>query len=171
MGKARIESRILYDSIRQLNPEGGLYVWITPSARSTLRLQKLMQDAPFKTRNTTQLHCTIMYHHDALPDQIDIPEDREMVGLLRELVVWTEPSGEHILVGILHSEDLQELHDELSAQGLKHSFEDYTAHISLGKDLQKDPQTLEWVAEKNALLDGLPFVVDFDACIKGSSLA
>jgi hypothetical protein len=167
----KIEARILYDSIKQLNPEGGLYVWITPSARSILKLQKLMQGAPFRTRNTTQLHCTIMYHHDVLPEQIEVPEDREMVGLLRELVIWEEPDGELILVGVLHSEDLQELHDELSAQGLKHSFEDYTAHISLGKDLQKDPQTEEWVAEQNAMLEGLPFVVDFDACIKGSSLA
>jgi len=130
-----------------------------------------MKGAPFRTRATTQLHCTIMYHHDVLPEQIEVPEDREMVGLLRELVVWTEPDGENILVGVLHSEDLQELHDELGAQGLKHSFEDYTAHISLGKDLQNDPQTLEWIAEKNAMLDGLPFVIDFDACIKGSSLA
>jgi hypothetical protein len=168
---AKVEARILYDSIRGLNPEGGIYVWCVPSARSTLKLQKLMQGAPFKTRCTTQLHCTIMYHHDVLPEQIEVPEDREMVGLLRELKIWEEPDGELILVGVLHSEDLQELHEELGAQGLKHSFEDYTAHISLGKDLQKDPQTLEWIEEKNAMLDGIPFIVDFDACIKGSSLA
>lgn len=167
----KVESRILYDSIRQLNPDGGLYVWIIPSERSILKLQKLMRGAPFPTRNTTQLHCTIMYHHDALPEQIEIPEDREMVGLLRELKIWKEPDGELILVGILHSEDLQELHAELAEQGLKHSFEDYTAHISLGKDLMKDEQVLEWIEEKNAFLDGVPFVIDFDACIKGSSLA
>jgi hypothetical protein len=170
MYKAKIEARILYDSIKQMNPDGGLYVWITPSARSTLKLQKLMQGAPFKTRNTTQLHCTIMYHHDVLPEVIEVPEDRERVGLLRELVIWTEPDGENILVGLIHSEDLQELHEELGSQGLKHSFEDYTAHISLGKDLHKDPQTLEWIEERNDLLNGLPFIVEFDTCIKGSSL-
>jgi len=112
-----------------------------------------------------------MYHHDVLPEQIEVPEDREMVGLLRELKIWDEPDGELILVGILHSEDLQELHEELGRQGLKHSFEDYTAHISLGKHLERDEQTLKWIAEKNAMLKGVPFIIDFDACIKGSSLA
>ena len=167
----KVESRILYDSIRRMSPDGGLYVWCVPSERSILKLQKLMKGAPFNTRNTTQLHCTIMYHHDVLPEQIEVPEDREMVGLLRQLKIWKEPDGELILVGILHSEDLQELHEELGAQGLKHSFEDYTAHISLGKHLEEDEQTLAWIEERNAMLDGLPFVIDFDACIKGSSLA
>src|ERR1700682_4284335 len=137
----KVESRILYDSIRRMSPDGGLYVWCVPSERSILKLQKLMKGAPFNTRNTTQLHCTIMYHHDVLPEQIEVPEDREMVGLLRQLKIWKEPDGELILVGILHSEDLQELHEELGAQGLKHSFEDYTAHISLGKHLEEDEQT------------------------------
>jgi 2'-5' RNA ligase len=165
-----VYARILYDEVKNANPEGGLYVWCTPDSRSTLKLQKLMAGAPFKTRNTTQLHCTIMYHHDVLPESVDVPEDREMTGLLRELVIWDEPNGESILVGVLHSEDLQELHQELEGQGLKHSFEDYTAHISLGKDLQKDEQTLAWIQEKNELLDGLPIVIDFDACLKGSSI-
>jgi len=167
---AKVEARILYDSIRMLSPKGGLYVWCVPSARSTLKLQKLMQGAPFRTRNTTQLHCTVMYHHDDLPEQVEVPEDREMVGLLRELVIWEEPDGENILVGILHSEDLQELHEQLGAQGLKHSFEDYTAHISLGKDLEKNEETLAWIEDKNSTLEGMPFIVDFDACIKGSSI-
>ena len=169
--KTPIQARILYDSIRQLDEQGGLYVWCTPDQRSVLKIQKLMQGAPFKTRNSTQLHCTIMYHHDVLPEAIDVPEDREMSGLLRQLVIWEEPNGELILVGLIHSQDLQELHEELNSQGLKHSFEDYTAHISLGKDLERDEATLAWIEERNEMLDGMPLIVDFDACIKGSSLA
>jgi hypothetical protein len=166
-----VYARILYDNIKQQDPDGGLYVWVVPSEHTILKIQALMKDAPFKVRCTTQYHCTVMYHHADLPESIEVPPDRPMTGLLSELVVWTEPDGENILVGLIRSEDLGELHEELTAQGLQHYFEDYTAHISLGKDLEKDEQTLAWINEVNEFLDGLPFVIDFDACLKGSSIS
>jgi hypothetical protein len=165
-----IVARLLYNEIREQNPDGGLYVWADPDEPSVLKIQKLMSGAPFKTTQSTGYHVTILYHKHALPHVVKVPIDRPLVATVRELIVWDEPDGEKILVAALDSRDLQDLHAELESQYLEHSFPDYNAHLTVGKKLELNAQTRLFIDEANRNLEQTPLELVFGPEIKGSSI-
>ena len=89
----KVTARILYDKIREMNPEGGLYVWVDPNESSTLAIQSLIKDAPFKTENSTEYHATVLYHIGKLPEDAVMPADYPCSATINEIVSWPGKNG------------------------------------------------------------------------------
>jgi len=167
----KIQARILYDDIRGSDSRGGLYVWVDPSDSSVLQIQKLMKGAPFKLRDTTEYHTTVLYHQGVLPHGVKVPIDRECKADITKLLIWEDHKGRLICVASLYSPDLQALHQELLGEGLTHSFPTFEAHMSVGKDLKMDAKTRLWVDGRNEYLKVCPIPIVFDRNLKAASLA
>lgn len=164
-------ARILYDEIRNRNSRDGIYVWVDPDESSLLRIQTLMEGAPFKIENTTEYHTTVLFHEDELPFGIKVPIDRPCNARITEFVLWDDDKGQKIIVALLDSPDLQMLHTELVDEGLMHSFPDYNPHITLGKRVEMNAQTRLWLHSRNEYLSVADFDITFDPRLKASSLA
>ena len=166
----KITAQVLYDEIREEDSRGGLYVWVDPDEASVLQIQKLMHNAPFKTRNTTEYHSTVLFHEGELPHGVKPPIDRRTTATITQLVLWDDEKGRKIVVAMLDSPDLQRLHAELLGENLHHSFDDYNAHISVGKDVQMNAETRVWLEGRNEYLRVAPMEIRFDPRIKASAL-
>ena len=166
----RITAKILYDEIMSSSPQGGFYVWLDPDEQTCLVLQKALSGAPFKTRNTTEFHTTVLYHQGDVPTDVSVPKDREISGEITEFVVWEEKDGENIIVALVKSPRLMSLHYELIGERFKHSFDDYTPHISVGKKVELNATVRTWLEEVNDFLKENPIPVVYDKALKASSL-
>lgn len=167
----KILSRLLYDDIREINQDGGLYVWVDPDEHSTLLIQSLIQGAPFKTENTTEYHATVLYHLGELPQGAIMPHDYPCRARITEFIVWPDKEGTGTVVALLDSPNLQSIHAALLDQGLTHTFPDFRPHVTVGVKVASSPALRLWLESVNDSLaeDGL--AIAFDARLKGSTLA
>jgi hypothetical protein len=164
----RINAEILYSEIAA---EGsGLYVWVYPNERSVLELQRLIEGAPFKTKNSADFHCTVIHSKQLAPDVKPMP-DQVCVGTIGQINHWVDHKGRNIVVAAVDSPDLKAVHNDLAAQGLKHGFPEYNAHITLGHDIDLDARTRIWLAETNEVLAAKPLPIVFDGILRGSMTA
>lgn len=164
----KVAAKVLYPEIQEY--QAGLYVWADPDEESLLILQRLMRHAPFKTENLTKLHTTVLYcKGPVLPHDISVPEDRQIPAELTFLDIWTDHEGDCIIVGRLQSAELQDLHQELTHQGLKHSFDDYAPHITLAKGIKLDAAARLWIDQRNRELQEEPLYIWFSKELKGST--
>lgn len=144
----KVAAKMMYSDIREY--QAGIYAWLDPDEESLMILQRLMRHCPFKTENLTKLHTTVLYcKGPIIPDSIQVPEDRAIPAELSFLDIWEDHEGEYIVVGRLVSEELQELHASLTSQGLKHSFDDYSPHITLAKGINLDAAARLWIDQRN----------------------
>jgi hypothetical protein len=165
-----LTASILYNEIRDANPLGGLYIWVDPDEQSILKIQKLMAGAPFKTENSTEYHTTVLYHKGELPFNIMIPHDHPCQARVDSLAVWDDHKGDKIVVALLDSPDLDTIHDQLINEGLTHSFPEYNAHLTLGKNVKMNAATRLWLHSRNEYLANVDFHITFDQRLKASSL-
>ncbi len=163
-----LTANILYREIREMNPEGGLYIWATPNERGVLRLQAMLDDAPFDAENSTEYHTTILYHLGSLPESALMPSDYPCTAVITEIVSWTDKHGTETVVALLDSPDLQEIHASLLKQGLTHTFSEYRPHVTLGTKVEANPALRLWLDGLNDEIKGSGIPIGFDACIKGS---
>jgi hypothetical protein len=166
----KITARILYNEIAGSNPEDGFYVWADPTEESILTLQKLLDKAPFKTRNSTEFHTTVLYHIGSIPTEVKVPKDRPCTGEITELAVWTEKDGEKIVVALVKSPQIMSLHYELIGEGFKHTFDDFVPHISVGKRVDLNAETRTWLDEVNEYIKDNPLPIEYDKQLKATSL-
>lgn len=164
----RITAKMLYNDVKEMH--GGIYVWLDPDEESLLHLQKLMKGAPFKTYDSTEVHCTVLHCSSELPEDLDVPEDRQLPAEVNMLDVWDDHKGRKILVARLGSDELHDLHAALTGQGLTHSFDDYTPHITLGKDLKLDAETRLWIEQVNHRLADEALFLWFAPELKATAL-
>lgn len=166
----KITAKILYDEIAGSDPSGGFYVWVDPTESTIVLLSRILKGAPFKTRNSTEFHTTVLHHGGEVPTEVNVPKDRTCSGELTEFVVWEEKDGEKIIVALINSPQLMSLHYELIGQQFKHSFDDYTPHISVGKKVELTAEVRTWLEEANDFLSKNPIPVEFDKTLKACSL-
>lgn len=164
-----ITARLLYDLSRDINPEGGYYVWVDPNEVSILTLQLLIKDAPFKIKDSTEFHATVLYHKGELPKGLQMPQDRPCRGRVTHLNVWDTPKGSTI-VAAMESPDLQKVHQELLATGLTHTFDPFIPHVTLGTKIQMNDEIQKWVTKLNVILAKHKCIIGFDPALKGSGL-
>lgn len=155
------------------NNKRGCYVWVTPDSASTLAILGLLQDAPFKTKDGTELHCTVLY--STMKDlpyyaDIDFPDDRVWGGDVTWIEHWVDHKGRDILVARIDSKDLSEIHEALKAAGLEHSYPDYNTHMTIAKDIDMCTSTRVWLEETNQRLANTPLHIEFSPELKGSSI-
>lgn len=165
---AKITARILYEEIRAMNPEGGLYVWVDPDESSTLTIQSLIKDAPFKTENSTEYHATVLFHIGSLPEDAVMPDDYPCSATISEIVSWPDKHGTVTVVALLDSPDLQEIHADLLEQGLTHTFPEFAPHVTLGAKAEENPALRLWLDETNEELSKEGIQVGFDLRIQGA---
>lgn len=167
----KVVSKILYDKIRMANPDDGLYVWVDPDESGVLVIQGILAGAPFDTVNSTEYHATVLYHKGALPAGAIMPHDRVCHARITELVIWKAHDGESIIVALLDSPALQGVHASLLAQGLTHSFPEFSPHVTVGKHVVSNAAVRLWLDRINSALEDHPTMIAFDPALKGASLA
>jgi 2'-5' RNA ligase len=165
----KVVAEMLYNEIREMDSRGGLYVWVDPDESSVLVIQRLLSGAPFKTEQTTEYHVTVMHHQGELPFAVKPPTDRPIAAQIVALDNWEDHKGRSIVVAILKSSGLYDLHHELAGQSLQHSHDDYTPHLTCAYNVIVNARTRLWLDTKNQELAASPVEVRFDT-IKASSL-
>jgi hypothetical protein len=166
----KVTARILYEEIREINPEDGLYVWVDPDEHSTLRIQSLIKGAPFKTENSTEYHATVLYHLGPLPQGAVMPHDYPCRARITELIVWPDKEGTGTVVALLDSPNLHSVHAALLQQGLTHTF-DYSPHVTVGTKVESSPALRLWLEEVNQSLEDGGLSIGFDSRLRAASLA
>lgn len=130
----------------------GLYAWLVPDLPSILALQALTltQNHPdIKWDNSTELHCTVVYHEHPVPEHLTLPNVIKPFPVqMRGLDLF----GDHVVLRI-ESERVRKLFDYFKRQGTKHSFDEYNPHITLGKRLN-DVDLTEYINDVNLMLKG-----------------
>lgn len=167
----KVQSAILYDRIRMDSPDDGLYVWVDPDESGVLVIQSILNGAPFDTVNSTEYHATVLYHKGELPVNAVMPHDRICNARIKELVIWEAHDGESIIVALLDSPALQSVHSALLAQGLTHSYPEFSPHVTVGKHVKSNAATRLWLDNRNDMLSENSVVIWFDPRLKGASLA
>lgn len=164
----KVTARILYEKIREMNTDGGLYVWVDPNESSTLSIQSLIKDAPFKTENSTEYHATVLYHIGSLPEDAVMPEDYPCSATINEMVSWQDKNGTVTVVALLDSPDLQDIHAALLKQGLTHAFPEFKPHVTVGTKVEENAALRLWLDETNETLaeNGIP--MGFDLRLQGA---
>lgn len=145
----------------------GMYVWMNPNSASSHMLMGFIRNAPFKTFNTQEMHCTVMHCSKdvQLPDyrNLNLPEDGLRDAEAYHITHWVDHKNRNILVLELMSDDLQELHKDLAKSGFVHSFKGgYNPHITIAKDVDMNAETRMWLEKKNKYLENNPIYIEFN---------
>lgn len=154
-----------------MDTSSGLYVWVDPDDKSYLRLSAVRrifgtQNGALKYENGTELHATVLYHPDPIPENAQAPADRQISARLLRAEAWTVKENKTLLVLILESPELVKLHQELLSYGFVHTFDPYTPHITFAKFNNDAEVDAEEIAEQlTSLLDQLNVTIDFQPCL------
>lgn len=113
--------------------KSGLYVCVEPNAYSNEKLkswtnefQEIQKDA----RIPEDYHCTVMWSK-IVPTCTDYDPDMDYIARLDHFEYWDGHDKDGYLVAVLTSPSLHHLHKQWVRRGARHSFEDYTAHVTL----------------------------------------
>lgn len=80
----------------------------------------------------SEMHVTLMYSKQTIPEaQNFVLPDRKFQGTFRQLEWWAGHDKAGYLVINIDSQDLQQRHRTWIAYGGRHSFRDYTPHLTL----------------------------------------
>lgn len=166
---SKLVTALSYDAIAKL--EDGLYVWLTPDDLSTLSVLELLKSAPFKTKDSTELHCTVLYCNNAIPLHIEVPDDKPRYARAVKIDTWVDHKGRTIAVLLLDKDgDLQDLHNVFIDQGLKHSYPEYNAHMTVAKDIEVTGEVERWLQVVNTRLRDYPLWVGFNDAVRGATI-
>lgn len=164
-----ITAEVHYKEI--LDEGAGIYMWLNPDEKSTLDLLRLVRAAPFKSRDSTELHCTIMYCTKHMPLDIEAPVDQVYGADVCRIDHWIDHKGRNILVFALDSNELQVLHANLRKQALTHSYDAFSPHISVAKDIAWNAEQRLWVDEVNQRLISQPLHITFSPQLRAAPIS
>lgn len=169
----KITAKVAYDVIRSF--EDGLYVWMDFDEDTLLKfsaMRKVLR-APhsFKWDNSTELHTTVLYHTGPMPSTLEVA-DREVVGSVVGLEAWIDHKDRTIVVAIIDSPGLQQLHQELKSHGFAHSFPEYKPHCTLGcfTGTPSASSVRDFIERANDLVASVDFSVRYQPNVYGDSL-
>lgn len=165
----KLEASILYEEL--LKDDAGMYVWIDPDESSLIRLARMVKDAPFKTKDVTEFHCTVLHAAGALPSNLEVPKDTTYVAAMLGFTTWTDHKQRTIVVLELQSSALSRLHKFLSDQGLKHAYPKFIPHITIAKNVELNAETRLWLSKANEAVANTKYaLVSFLPQIKASPI-
>lgn len=142
--------------------KNGLYVSVRP-ARGLSHVLSYLRDLPNVTSNVDDLHCTLMYSRDSAPNLIRACSllykgPTVYQAALTGLEFWDGHDNKGYLVAKLDSPQLQERHAAWRALGAKHSFPDYTPHMTIATGVRYSAKEL---AKYNLPLRAYPLTLAF----------
>lgn len=122
---------------RPLTPSsGGTYVCVLPNAMSKIRLLQIGRLLGFDLRgDLDELHSTLMYSRGHFPFDDRVDTRLEHPATIVDIEHWDGHDNDGYLVLKLKSQSLQERHRYWLDNGLVHSFEDYTPHVTLASGI------------------------------------
>lgn len=142
-------------SLKSLNREYtgtfGFYASVSPKPAQALRLLEEFRSAPFKLVDASDLHVTLMYSKVPVPlANVDVDTRNTFKAKPLALEYWEGHDKEGYVVLKLKSSQLQERHNFWKSKGAKHSFDEYSPHITIGKDVGKStPAITEFIRVAN----------------------
>ena len=136
----------------------GTYVCMKPSSEGIDALHQNLKLDDLPNGPDKDLHLTIMYSKEHVAHTIPDLHDNEHVALATGIEHWSGHDGDGYLVLKMICNPAKQLHEGFKDVGCKHSFDDYTPHVTLKTGLQKDEVGL-WIDQHK---DMKPFLVKFD---------
>lgn len=135
----------------------GIFAKVLPTTDSILKIK-----ARFKSLNPLMddLHCTAIYSKTPAVS-VDLPnisKDERYAAVGTELVWWEGHDKEGYLVLKLDSPSLKILNKKFRDAGLKATFDDYKAHVTLLNPCPSSPGNVKTL---NALLKKFPLRLEF----------
>jgi len=124
----------------------GLYVHAKLPAEFGLLLNQLCEDLGLPEADLEELHCTLMYSRDAVPDSMPIirPVHNALIPSVQH---WKGHDDQIYVVADVHSMSLIQAHATLARAGAEHSFASFSPHVTLGK-LETVPDDFDERVEK-----------------------
>ena len=138
--------------------QNGLYASLTP-VYGTRELWARLTDT-FKKFNVEpepedELHVTLMYSRESAPDvhHLMAMHDQQPVHSLhavpKNLEYWAGHDGAGYVVLHLDGEEIHSRHSQYKNIGCAHSFDDFTPHMTVVKDLADGPELQAAISEIN----------------------
>lgn len=167
--KALTKAKVHYEEI--LDDAAGIYMWVNPDEKSTLDILRLFRGAPFKGKDSTELHCTVMYCKGHMPQTFEAPPDLPYTGQITRVNNWVDHKNRNILVLAIESDQLQVLHKNLTSQSFAHSFDEFSPHITIAKDVPLGSEQRLWLDEINERLAVTPLTIAFSPQLRAAPLS
>ena len=108
----------------------------------------------------SDLHCTIVYSRESAPSYpealYDVDDKTVYIAKLVELEYWDGHDNDGYLVAKLDCPELNARNKFWIAKGCKHSFDDYTPHVTLAKNFLVTDQLRDMIASFNIALKRHP---------------
>lgn len=131
---------------RPLNSQAsGSYVCALPDTESKIKLARISAALghPLGKDDVEDLHSTIMYAKGAFPESIPLQKGKRFGAKIIGIEFWDGHDNDGYVVAILDSPDLVNRNKEWAATGLKHSFDDYSPHVTLFDKLSKTDELVQ----------------------------
>lgn len=156
--KISAKTRLLAKQHRPLTEDSsGSYVCVLPDDLTKARLIAIasMLNISLSYDQVEDLHSTIVYARGCFPK--DPTTSSSVFGaMINQLQYWDGHDNEGYLVIILDSPQLVARNRYWAAQGLEHSFEDYTPHVTLATGIDKNERLIHRMNLVTRKISGTP---------------
>lgn len=140
--KLEAKHRLTAKTTRPLTRESsGTYVCALPDKDAVATLLRIGDYLGIKV-DSSELHCTLSYAKGCFPKQAKTSKARRFSARIAGLQFWDGHDNDGYLVVMLDSLSLIERNQYWAAHGLKHSFDDYSPHVTLVSKLDKTPELI-----------------------------
>lgn len=152
-----------------LTGNSGTYVSAKLSSKSTSKIIKFLEGTkpPFSLDYfVDEAHLTIMYSKELVISNTDLKVDEDLISIPIKFEYWDGHDAKGYVVLKLVSNPATNLHKQLLDKGASHSFDVYSPHVTICKDvLDQDvdkQQALDWIQEVNKKINDIAILVSFD---------
>lgn len=160
--KLQAKTRLLAKVGKPLNSKSsGTYVCALPDNKSRTKLVHISSALghPISVEESEDLHSTVIYSKGAFPSKFDF--SRQYFGAkITGLEFWDGHDNDGYVVVTLDSPDLTAENRRWTTLGLKHSFEDYTPHVTLFSKIDKTEDLIQRINRLTSKVAGTTLIFD-----------
>lgn len=148
------KARLLAKTSPPLTRESsGTYVCVLPDDESRGFLSHIANSLRVHA-DPYELHSTLMYAKGCFPKNASYSRRATFGARIKGIEYWDGHDNDGYLVVILDSPGLVNRHRYWTEHGLKHSFDDYTPHVTLATRIEKTPELMERVGKVATRVNG-----------------
>ncbi len=114
----------------------GTYISVLPFEQTAHLMLRIADACGIERPEQDELHCTLMYAPDSKLVSPVAQSDTVYTAVVDDVKFWKSASGKGYVVVTLKSPQLMRRHKEWTNRGLKHTYSDYTPHITLAEDIE-----------------------------------
>jgi len=140
--------------------KNGMYCAVQPDTLSLLTLVELCNDLGVVS-DPRKFHCTVMYSKELAPE---LPKGLDLTakGYINHIEWWAGHDEKGYLTASIRSPELESHHAVLKELGAKHSYDSYSAHVTLTSGVKFTGALRRDVIGINNQLSRRPIPVVFD---------